>query len=230
MAVPDAVPFARPAPHIAALFPDGVAAYEMKGHCTADGLFDSERACLSTASPRRIKEFASGRLCARAALSELGLATAPVLAGPDRAPIWPTGFAGSITHTEDYCVAVAAKLKRCEPAFRALGVDAEQVGAVTPDLWPQLMLNEEVRFLRHVSEAERNVKASLIFSAKEAFYKAQYPLTNGWINFDEVAVELGNNSFVVTIRNTELPIATHALTFGGRFWVGSHEVVTALAI
>lgn len=230
MPVLDMASSASSAPHIAALFPDGVAAYELKGHCSADGLLDAERACLSTSSPRRLKEFASGRLCARAALSELGLATVPVLAGPDRAPVWPTGFAGSITHTEDYCVAVAAKLNTIDPTFRALGVDAERVGAVTPDLWPQLMRDEEVSLLLQVSELQREVNASLIFSAKEAFYKAQYPITYGWINFDDVAVELGEHSFILTLRNTALPIAQHALEFGGRFWIGSHEVVTALAI
>jgi len=215
---------------MAALLPRGVVAYEMKGLCSADSLLVAERDCLAKASAPRLQEFAAGRACARAALSALGWSAGPILVGADRSPVWPPGFAGSISHTMGYCLAVAAKRSDAGAAIRSLGVDAETMGSVTSDLWPHLMRDEEVNHLLRLGEAEQAVHASLIFSAKEAFYKAQYPLTHGWINFEDVAVELGDSTFVATLRNTDLPIAKQALTFEGKFRIDYPYVVTAMAI
>lgn len=223
---------ARPAPRIAAMFPAGVAAFAAQGPCTADFLFDTERSCIAHAVGSRVHEFVAGRVCARAALMQLGLPPVPILAGPDRAPVWPSGFAGSISHTDGYCVAVAARVKNADrvKGIAALGVDVEQVGRVLPELWPQLMCEEEIVRLQRLSETERAVNASLIFSAKEAFYKAQYALTGGWVDFGDAAVELLVDSFVLHVNNGDLPIARHARSFEGRFLVCAERVVTVLAI
>ena len=224
--------YAQPAPHIATMFPAGVAAFEAHGPCSTDVLFDTERACIAHAVETRAREFAAGRACARAALSRLGLPPEPIPAGPDRAPIWPPGFAGSISHTQGYCVAVAGHVQKEQgkSGFLALGVDVEQAGQVHPELWPQVMREEEIAWLCTLSEAERAVSAALIFSAKEAFYKAQYALTQAWVDFDDAAVELVAGSFVLHVRNDTLPIARHARSFKGRFWVCAEHVVTGLAI
>jgi 4'-phosphopantetheinyl transferase EntD len=47
------------------------------------------------------------------------------------------------------------------------------------------------------------VRAALLFAAKEAFYKSQFPLTAEWLGFGDVAIELqqdpgGGGAFVVT--------------------------------
>ena len=224
--------FAQPASHIAAMFPAGVAAFEAHGPCSTDVLFDTERACIAHAVETRAREFATGRACARAALSQLGLHPVPIPAGSDRAPMWPPGFAGSISHTQGYCVAVAARVQKeqVKNGFLALGVDVEQAGQVRQELWPQVMREEEIAWLFTLNEAERAVSAALIFSAKEAFYKAQYALTQGWVDFDDAAVELLTDSFVLHVRNDALPIARHARSFEGRFLVSAERVVTGLAI
>src|SRR5262249_45820256 len=41
------------------------------------------------AVPRRRREFAMGRACARRALARLGIEDRPLLPGHDRAPLWP---------------------------------------------------------------------------------------------------------------------------------------------
>lgn len=224
--------FARSAPRIAALFPRGVAAFEAQGPCSANCLFDVELPSISRALEPRVSEFAAGRVCARGALEQVGHSPGPIPAGADRAPIWPQGFTGSISHSDGYCVGVASKVKNAyqESGVSALGVDIERMGRVVPELWPQLMRDEELSRLQTLSARERDVSATLIFSAKEAFYKAQYSLTGTWVDFGDAAIELLIDSFVVHVKNTALPIAQHSRTFKGRYFVSAEQVVTALAI
>lgn len=220
----------RPAPYIANLFPEGVVAFESNDVAAAEHLFDTERNCVEHAVESRLREFASGRACARAALAQLGLPAMPIPAGPDRAPIWPLGYAGSISHANGHCVAVATRTTQGKHGLTSLGVDIEQLGVVTPDLWPQLMHSKEMERLQAMREMERALTATLIFSAKEAFYKAQFPLTKSWIDFDDVVIEVCDQTYVVHINNTDLPIARWAQTFEGRFLVELTHVVTAMAI
>jgi 4'-phosphopantetheinyl transferase EntD len=153
-------------------------------------------------------------------------------AAADRAPIWPSGFTGSISHANGYCVAVAARVTDAgqKRGITALGVDVEQVGQVLPTLWPQLMCQEEIARLQALDEQDRDVTASLIFSAKEAFYKAQYTLTGGWVDFGDASIVLSENSFRLQVSNAGLAIAQLAGRFEGRFLIGSGRVITALAI
>lgn len=220
---------ARHAPHIAALFPAGVSAFEAQGPYPADTLFDAERVSIAHAVGSRVHEFVAGRACARKALAQLGIPPMPIPAGPDRAPIWPAGFTGSISHTQGYCVAVAAKMQK-EHGIRALGVDVEQTGKVGAELWPQIMREAEIDRLCSLGETERAVSATLIFSAKEAFYKAQYALTQSWVDFDDAEVEILQDSFVLQVKNEALPIAHHARRFEGRFLVCDGHIITALAL
>src|SRR5215469_16812348 len=68
----------------------------------------AEAAIVARAVEKRRAEFATGRACAHAALDAWGAPDAPLLPGPDRAPLWPDGFVGSISHARGACAAVAA--------------------------------------------------------------------------------------------------------------------------
>jgi 4'-phosphopantetheinyl transferase EntD len=127
-------------------------------------------------------EFAAGRAAAAQALSAFGVAD-PVPAGPDRAPIWPTGLSGSITHTREVALAIVVQ-------GGTVGIDLEPEGAATPDLWPEILLPEELP----LAEATPAL-ATAIFCAKEAVYKAQYPTTRLLFGFDRLAITLGPTTF-----------------------------------
>src|SRR5690349_8745449 len=129
------------APHIESLFPAGVVAFEARGgSVAADSLFPIEREYVARAIEKRVLEFAAGRACARAAMKELGLGDVAIPAGEDRAPVWPVGVVGSITHTDAYCLAVVADASR----FASIGVDVEAAGRLKADLW-RLTLHDEER-------------------------------------------------------------------------------------
>jgi enterobactin synthetase component D len=46
--------------------------------------------------------------------------------------------------------------------------------------------------------------AKLIFSAKEAAFKAQFPLTGLWLDYTEVALRLSPQGFTLTLGETPL--------------------------
>src|SRR5208282_3247294 len=91
------------------LFPAGVVGAELRAPGDASLLLPAEAEFLGRAVPKRVQEFAAGRLCARRALAEFGIVDFPVRTAHDRQPVWPEFLVGSITHTEGYCAAVVAE-------------------------------------------------------------------------------------------------------------------------
>jgi 4'-phosphopantetheinyl transferase EntD len=210
---------------VEALFPPGAIAFELRGGASADELFPAEREHVARAVEKRVREFAAGRLCARAGLMALGLEPTPLLKGPDRAPIWPPGVVGSITHTDGYCVAVVAP----ETQLAAIGVDAERLGEVDPPLWPTIMRPEEVTTLEALDESTRRRMATLIFSAKEAFYKCQYTLTRAWLGFEDALVRAEGDVFELSVVNEAHPVRKVGNPWVGHYCYDERIVIAAVA-
>lgn len=154
-------------------------------------LFASEIDQVRGASRKRLEEFAAGRVCARRALKELGIENLQLLIREDGQPSWPDGIVGSITHTNKYCAAVVARKSHC----RAIGLDAEVIGGVTPDLYPYICTVEEHDRLISMDPAMGAKMAAIIFSAKEAFYKCQYTITGEFLNFPDMQLDIGTLNF-----------------------------------
>jgi 4'-phosphopantetheinyl transferase EntD len=179
---------------LAALFPPGVIAAELRGPGEAALLHPEEARSVAKAVPKRVGEFAAGRLCARRALTELGISNFALTMAPDRAPVWPDPIVGSITHTRGFCAAVIAERRR----FAALGLDVEVAGDVKRELWPHICVPRELVWLDSLPPDDRAAAATLVFSAKEAFYKCQYPLTGERLSFADVWVSVGAASLVIS--------------------------------
>ncbi len=165
----------------------------------ASDLWPEEAAAVAAAIPRRRTEFAAGRRAARSALAELGLAPVAIPQGADRAPVWPENIAGSISHCAQCCVAVAAHCTN----RRTIGVDVEPAKALDAGLEEIVCTPPEQAWV--ATQSDPGLAAKMIFSAKEAVYKAQYPLTGKVIGFDAVTLRMTGDSFEVT-HDTALPI------------------------
>jgi 4'-phosphopantetheinyl transferase EntD len=133
---------------------------------------------------KRVGEFAAGRLCARSALARFGIERFVLRPAADRQPVWPERILGSITHTAGFCAAVVGERAR----FAALGLDTEIAGSVRAELWPSIATAAEIGWIESLSPAARASAATLVFSAKEAFYKCQYPHTQERLSFHDVEV------------------------------------------
>ncbi len=144
-----------------------------------------ERMYVQRAVDKRVREFAAGRSCARRALAELAIRDFTLLPAPDRQPVWPPSTVGSISHTVGYCVAVAAP----KELIAALGVDSERTGQVSRELWTTIACAAEYEWCMSLPPGERADAMTLLFSAKEAFYKCQYPLTREWLDFHDLRIE-----------------------------------------
>ncbi|MBN1173619.1 MAG: 4'-phosphopantetheinyl transferase, partial [Micromonosporaceae bacterium] len=87
---------------IEAILPPLVASAELFHDPPDARMLPEEAPLVARAVPRRRAEFTTGRHCARLALASLGVEPAAILAGPDRAPRWPAGIVGTITHCDGY--------------------------------------------------------------------------------------------------------------------------------
>jgi 4'-phosphopantetheinyl transferase EntD len=170
---------------LAGLFPASVVAAELTSPVPRTLLTASELHSISHCGEKRIQDFARGRACAHRVLSELGIQNFSLLAGEKREPIWPDGITGSITHTAGFAAAVAAP--RSEIA--AVGVDCEIIESVDEELWSRICTPTEQARLVCVPVPERGRQAALIFAAKEAFYKCQFPVSREWVGFEDVDIE-----------------------------------------
>ena len=197
---------AIPSPMIEALFPRGVAAAELRSPGDPALLDPDEAVAVARAVPKRVGEFAAGRLCARAALARFGIERFVLRPAGDRQPVWPEGILGSITHTAGFCAAVVGERTR----FAALGLDTEIAGSVRAELWPSIGSAVEIGWIESLSPAVRASAATLVFSAKEAFYKCQYPHTRERLSFHDVevkAVDWGTDSGVLELEARKLSAA-----------------------
>ena len=164
-----------------ALFPPGA---EVAACVIGDApdLLPVEEGAVATAVPARKAEFAAGRAAVRCALAGLGLPAIAVPMADNRAPVWPPGLAGSITHADGIALAVLAPSRTCQ----ALGLDAEPDEPLPADLIPTIARPEERRWIAAQSDPGR--AARMVFAAKEAAYKCQFPVSRSVIGFEALRI------------------------------------------
>ena len=151
-------------------------------------------------SLKRLSDFSTGRYCAIKALEQLGIQDVIIPIGEDRAPIWPEGIVGSISHCDSLTGAIVAK----NSDHISLGLDIEEIGRVTPDLWDLVFTENEKNYLFRLSDEDILVQSTVIFSIKEAFYKFQHPLTKTFLDFLDVEVVMpGLNQVKVLVETIE---------------------------
>lgn len=145
---------------------------------------------LPHAIPARLAEFSAGRAAARAAIGGLGLPLCAIPMGADRAPEWPSGVIGSISHCAGACMAIAARTEH----FQGLGLDLEPAIPLPADLWDTVLRPEERQVLDPLSDRD-GLMALRIFVAKEAAYKAQYPRSRQLFDFQTLLVSVSGDRF-----------------------------------
>ena len=186
-----------------------------------------EVAAVKNAVPRRLAEFHAGRAAARAAMVALGLPPRPIPMGPDRAPLWPEGLTGSISHSADACVAVVG----LRNDWAGIGVDLEEATALAPDLFSAICTEAEQKWLATQPASERGLMAKLIFSAKEAAYKAQFSITGELFGFQtlELSIDREKTTFNAVFQMAKGPIAVGSI-LAGSYAHAAGLLVTGVAV
>ena len=188
---------------------------------------------ISNSVVKRQTEYLCGRYLSRLALRQSGLffPTAPQIStGPLRAPVWPDSVTGSITHHNYRAWAVLLTQPLASNNF--IGIDTE--------LWLSPMQAKEIAATIH-NEEELLVLLSagfnaaqattLLFSAKEALFKAICPFVGEYFGFEVVQVELCSelqedvSGFVgsMQLRLIDLEIASKAPQDNYACWFSCSE-------
>lgn len=143
-------------------------------------LKEEEKILQTFSSVKRQLEFRAGRIAAHIALKKLqnkpsfpNKSSLPLLRGSKGEVLWPELLTGSISHSNEYAVAIVCK----KTDFSALGIDIE---------YTKKDINDSI-YNRVLSQGElESIKKNhylTCFSAKEAIYKAVYSKTQlslGW--------------------------------------------------
>jgi enterobactin synthetase component D len=143
---------------------------------------------LAPAVRRRQLSFVGGRLCAERCLAQLGDAASAVGYGRSGEPIWPQAFQGSITHTRELAHAAAVAAGHAG----GIGIDSEHV----VETGSEIVASCCTQFERDTWFRDNTIdplRATLLFSAKESFYKAVYPVVQRFVDFNEVEVAAWND-------------------------------------
>ncbi|GAB2671897.1 4'-phosphopantetheinyl transferase [Gordonia jinhuaensis] len=228
------------------LLAPGIASAESFGD--PDGLapLPAEESLIARAVPKRRNEFVTTRHCARQALGSLGIDPVPILRGDKGQPLWPTSVVGSLTHCDGYRAAVAAYALQ----VRSLGIDAEPHERLPDGVLDHVSLPTERDDLaartrdgsdsvqNDASEADPPVHWDrLLFCAKEATYKAWFPLTGRWLGFEDAHITFertgpGGGTFhsQLLVDGSTHDGGTPLTEFSGRWLVQRDLILTAITV
>lgn len=215
---------------IGSLLPAWVRTCEAYSDASEDALFPAERDVLAKAVQKRRSEFTTVRVCARTALAELGIAPAPILPGNRGAPGWPDGVIGSMTHCDGYRAAAVA----LDSSGASIGIDAEPHGALPEGVLTLVARPEEQHRLAALAERHPGVHWDrLLFSMKESVYKAWFPLTGLWLDFQEasISVQPEARTFTAELLVPGPTVGGRMVSvFDGRFAVADGFVLSAITV
>lgn len=138
-------------------------------------LAEEEFAYASAMTPARQREFASGRALARRAMQLLRLPPGIAIPiGTEGDPVWPTGVAGSISHTATHVAVLLSLSSR----HASVGIDIDDERPLGSAAAAELMTDAEVQLVLSAGwTGDAAIAKNLVFSAKESLFKYQYPLT-----------------------------------------------------
>lgn len=132
---------------------------------------------------KRRNEFYAGRWCAAKAFEKLtGMIEVPGIQ-ENRAPSWPIGYCGSISHSNEWVISCVAS----KDSYESVGLDIEDSSLLpnSTDWSAQIATNQELEIC---SVTAGDDALALIFSAKETLFKAINPLTNVFFDFTDAEV------------------------------------------
>jgi 4'-phosphopantetheinyl transferase EntD len=123
-------------------------------------------------SIERLRELETGRAYAKRALAMISVYGADLPIGTNRAPLWPPGIVGSITHVTGRAGGhIAAAVSRTG-LVNAIGIDAENENGLHPRIWDHVLTARELDHILALPPNVRAIEAQIVWCAKEAVKKA----------------------------------------------------------
>jgi 4'-phosphopantetheinyl transferase EntD len=210
---------------------DALAAAEMYSDPRELAPLPEEEPLIAKSVAKRRNEFITVRYCARQALVDLGLQPVPILKGEKGEPCWPDGVVGSLTHCEGFRGAAVGLVDQ----VRSVGIDAEPHDVLPTGVLDAISLPAE---RTEIGELPTGMHWDrILFCAKEATYKAWFPLTRRWLGFEDAHITFGVDSsgqagsFTSEILIDPEAVSGPPLTsLSGRWAVRSGIALTAIVL
>ncbi|TYO64156.1 4'-phosphopantetheinyl transferase superfamily protein [Bradyrhizobium hipponense] len=182
--------------------------------------------------PKRQHEFIIGRYCAYRAVLQIQPDfdwRTPISRGPTGAPVWPVGIIGSITHTDGYVAAAAAR-RGC---LDAIGIDSERIlsAKVAREVSSLVVSESELDRIASKTELDRIKALTLCFSAKESLFKCLHPLIDQYFDYldaEVVSVQVEARRFGIRLERPLSNDLPSGMILFGRFACNDGFVHTGL--
>jgi len=153
---------------------------------------------LGKAVAKRRAEYLASRVCARYALTLFGFTDFVLANDADRAPVWPQGMAGSLSHTRQR---IGLLLTR-EASGKLLGVDCEEfMQPETAEEMQSMVISAREKAVLATSHQPFATALTAAFSLKESLYKTLFPAFRQFMNFNEAEITACDSAITnVTLR------------------------------
>ncbi|UDL86997.1 4'-phosphopantetheinyl transferase superfamily protein [Mesorhizobium sp. PAMC28654] len=151
-------------------------------------LLPDEARSIPARQPAMRRASGAARWIAHGLLADIGFNDFAILRTPSGAPAWPQGITGSLAHDDEMAVAAVAPISQ----ISSLGIDVEPAQPLPDDIFAIVGTGADV-----TGAVDRHLAGRILFSAKEAVYKAVYPLDRQILGYEDIAVDL-NAGFATT--------------------------------
>ncbi|WP_245235436.1 4'-phosphopantetheinyl transferase family protein [Mesorhizobium erdmanii] len=144
-------------------------------------LLPQEARSIAARQPATRRASGAARWIAHRLLADIGIGDIAIPRAPSAAPVWPEGMIGSLAHDDDMAVAAIARIAD----IGALGIDVEPALPLPDDIFALVATTAD-----RMETADRPLAGRILFAAKEAVYKAVYPLDREVLGYEDIAVDL----------------------------------------
>ena len=180
------------------------------------------------AVPKRQAEFLAGRILSIKLLQQSGVYIQTLEIGSMREPVWPVANVGSISHSQDYVMAMVAS----QNDVSVIGCDVETVipENTRKEIADTVLLPQEYKLLNNYLLSTEQL-FTLIFSAKESLYKALYPQVKKFFDFHAakvINIDIGNKILHIILAQTLCKGFKEGKLFQIHFELLNKKVITYL--
>ena len=144
-------------------------------------LLPEEARSIPARQPAMRRASGAARWIAHGLLANVGINDFAILRAPSGTPVWPDGITGSLAHDDEMAVAAVAPVTH----IGSLGIDVEPAQPLPDDILALVATRAD-----QADSADRHLAGRILFSAKEAVYKAVYPLDREILGYEDITVDL----------------------------------------
>ncbi|MFD1984042.1 4'-phosphopantetheinyl transferase [Mesorhizobium newzealandense] len=144
-------------------------------------LLPEEAHSIPARQPAMRRASGAARWIAHGLLADVGVNDFAILRAPSGTPVWPDGITGSLAHDDDMAVAAVAHVAH----IASLGIDVEPAQPLPDDILALVATRAD-----RTDTADRHLAGRILFCAKEAVYKAAYPLDREVLGYEDITVDL----------------------------------------